>query len=51
MYDFCCDTNVLYFDKTFCSLKQDKDFKSLCYKINYSKYFESSNESLFIEDD
>ena len=38
-------------EKMFCSLKQDKDFKSLCYKINYSKYFESSNKAIYIEDD
>ena len=49
-YDFGCYANILYFEKVFCSLKQDKDFKSTCYKIKYSKYFESSNETTFIED-
>ena len=51
MNDFCCDPNVLYVEKIFCSLKQDKDFKSLCYKINHSKYFESSRETISTEDD
>ena len=23
MYDFCCVANILYFEKIFCSLKQD----------------------------
>ena len=51
MYDFCRDADVLYCEKMFCLLKQGKNFKSLYYEINYSKYFESSNGTIFIEDD
>ena len=52
MYDFYLNANVLYFETIFYSLRQDKDFKCLCYKIELSKCLETPpDEVIFIEDD
>ena len=52
MYDFYLNANVLYFETILCLLRQDKDFKSLCYKIEHSKYLQTPpDEVIFTEDD
>ena len=52
MYDFYLNANVLYFETIFCLLRQDKDFKCLCYKTELSKYLQTlPDEVIFIVDD